>query len=629
MNLNGMVSMWKVRELVDKATNIVMNYTDTEAKVREATNDDPWGPSGQQMQEISSFTFTYEAFPEAMGMLWKRMFQDNKQNWRRVYKSLLLLDYLIKNGSERVVTSAREHLYDLRSLENYTFVDEMGKDQGINIRHKVTDMMEFIQDDDRLRDERKKAKKNKDKYVGMSSDAMGFRSGGGGGSWDSGWRSTTSNSSATGGRFDSDDDDDKRSEQSASGVSEFKDDDNDFGKKSPRGGGLPRKPSGGRLSDFTAASQRSTSTSSATSAGGVKKSSKPSRKVDLGAAAEFANKAKMMEHKSRVTENNNQIIEFFAEPGGNPSITTTSPSDYTAIVDDDFNPRADETQAAAKPQPGKDSMDLFGVNNNAKSNDDFADFSSAFADSSSSVGAAPSSTDDFFGNFSAGGGTTAIATPAAGGLDLFGDSGVGGPSSMPTPVVTPSNNVTAQGGAGLDLFGGPPTAGGGVGPAAASSMDLLGGLDFAGGAGNHATNSMPPPVAAAHVNNTLIGATSPSLLGGGMSSLPTLQPATASASALLASSSSHPAAATSNGVAAKPAVNVGDTWKDLGNLNNKLLNFSLTPETTKTASLPMNAMPVQVASNNSQNQFIGTSLPGGQQQPALAPQTLTGLDSLL
>ena len=33
MNLNGMVSMWKVRELVDKATNIVMNYTETEAKV--------------------------------------------------------------------------------------------------------------------------------------------------------------------------------------------------------------------------------------------------------------------------------------------------------------------------------------------------------------------------------------------------------------------------------------------------------------------------------------------------------------------------------------------------------------------------------------------------------------------
>ena len=73
----------------------------------------------------------------------------DRQNWRRIYKSLLLLGSLIKNGSERVVTSAREHVYDLRSLENYTHVDQNGKDQGINIRHKVTDMLEFVQDDDR------------------------------------------------------------------------------------------------------------------------------------------------------------------------------------------------------------------------------------------------------------------------------------------------------------------------------------------------------------------------------------------------------------------------------------------------------------------------------------------------
>lgn len=52
-------------------------------------------------------------------------------------QSLLLLNYMVRNGSERVVTSSREHIYDLRSLENYTFTDESGKDQGINVRHKV------------------------------------------------------------------------------------------------------------------------------------------------------------------------------------------------------------------------------------------------------------------------------------------------------------------------------------------------------------------------------------------------------------------------------------------------------------------------------------------------------------
>nr|XP_033783304.1 clathrin interactor 1 isoform X2 [Geotrypetes seraphini] len=168
-----MLNMWKVRELVDKATNVVMNYSEIESKVREATNDDPWGPSGQLMGEIAKATFMYEQFPELMNMLWTRMLKDNKKNWRRVYKTLLLLAYLIRNGSERVVTSAREHIYDLRSLENYHFVDENGKDQGVNIRQKVKEMVEFVQDDDRLREERKKAKKNKDKYIGVSSDSVG------------------------------------------------------------------------------------------------------------------------------------------------------------------------------------------------------------------------------------------------------------------------------------------------------------------------------------------------------------------------------------------------------------------------------------------------------------------------
>uniref|UniRef100_T1E7P2 Putative clathrin interactor 1 n=1 Tax=Anopheles aquasalis TaxID=42839 RepID=T1E7P2_ANOAQ len=180
--MDKFISMWKVRELADKVTNVVMNYTEIEGKVREATNDEPWGPTGPLMQELAHATFTYEHFPEVMSMLWKRMLQDNKTNWRRTYKSLLLLNYLVRNGSERVVTSSREHIYDLRSLENYTFVDENGKDQGINVRHKVRELIDFIQDDDRLREERKKAKKNKDKYIGMSSEAMGgLRYGGSGG----------------------------------------------------------------------------------------------------------------------------------------------------------------------------------------------------------------------------------------------------------------------------------------------------------------------------------------------------------------------------------------------------------------------------------------------------------------
>ena len=73
-------------DIFNYSTNVVMNYTEIEGKVREATNDDPWGPTGPLMQELAHATFSYETFPEVMSMLWKRMLTDNKTNWRRTYK---------------------------------------------------------------------------------------------------------------------------------------------------------------------------------------------------------------------------------------------------------------------------------------------------------------------------------------------------------------------------------------------------------------------------------------------------------------------------------------------------------------------------------------------------------------
>ena len=54
-------------------------------QVREASNDDPWGPSGTLMQEVARLTYQYTTYDEVMAMLWKRMFE-NKKNWRRIYK---------------------------------------------------------------------------------------------------------------------------------------------------------------------------------------------------------------------------------------------------------------------------------------------------------------------------------------------------------------------------------------------------------------------------------------------------------------------------------------------------------------------------------------------------------------
>ncbi|XP_049958449.1 telomere length regulation protein TEL2 homolog isoform X1 [Schistocerca serialis cubense] len=376
--------MWKVRELVDKATNVVMNYTDIEAKVREATNDDAWGPTGALMQEVAQGTFTYEQFPEVMSMLWKRMLQDNKKNWRRTYKSLLLLNYLVRNGSERVVTSAREHIYDLRSLENYTYIDEYGKDQGINVRHKVRELIDFIQDDDKLREERKKAKKNKDKYVGMSSDAMGMRFG------SSGWDDTP--------RWKKEDLDWDSGGNARSRHRSFEDSNNsDDGEREDSDGEGRRTGREYRDKDsdsLDSGDRRSNRPASSPTAGTPVRSSKPIKRIDLGAAAHYgkdsnSGTASPMKNNSTVSHQNNNNInknsgELLTDILGG---TVISNNGSLITGDDDFNPRSGEELSTNNTEFG-DFSKAFGTpaptNNPRDNQDDFADFASAFTGTPSS-----------------------------------------------------------------------------------------------------------------------------------------------------------------------------------------------------------------------------------------------------
>lgn len=113
-----------------------MNYSEVEIKVREATSDEAWGPHGSTMKEIAQLTFKYELFNEVMNALWKRVFQLERESWRSTYKALIMLSYLMRNGSEKVVSSVRDHLFDLKSLEAFVYVDEKGKDQGINSKKR-------------------------------------------------------------------------------------------------------------------------------------------------------------------------------------------------------------------------------------------------------------------------------------------------------------------------------------------------------------------------------------------------------------------------------------------------------------------------------------------------------------
>ncbi|KAJ0002384.1 hypothetical protein NQD34_007533 [Periophthalmus magnuspinnatus] len=384
------------------------------------------------MSEISRATFMYEHYQEVMGMLWIRMLKENRKNWRRVYKSLLLLSHLIRNGSERVVTSAREHLFDLRSLESYHFVDENGKDQGTNVRHKVKELVEFVQDDERLREERKKAKKNRDKYVGVSSDSMGYRS-------------------YSGDRYDSsdrkskwDDDFENKSQFPFSDKigeigdkigSTINDTINTFRKKdrddspdrfSDHEEDRRRPHNGQSAKEFKDEEETVTTKSvqivQATETTATRKKGVPSKKVDLGAAAHYM---------------------------GDKTPETTPKQTQSAAPQSSSSALGDLLMVDTTPSQPAATDFIGGIGG-------FADFTSSTASASlstSTAAAGGSSSNGDFGEWNAfpGGQMPAAVQPAdMGGADLFGTTLSAPPPAAPAASAAPSADL-------FDLMGPPQT----------------------------------------------------------------------------------------------------------------------------------------------------------------------------
>ncbi|XP_023677618.2 epsin-2 isoform X2 [Paramormyrops kingsleyae] len=161
--------------------NVVNNYTDAEKKVREATSNDPWGPSSSLMSEIADLTYNVVAFSEIMTMIWRRL-NDHGKNWRHVYKALTLLDYLVKTGSERVALQCRENIFAIQTLKDFQYVDRDGKDQGINVREKSKQLVTLLKDDERLKGERSQALKTKERMAQVATSVGSGPSGFGRGS---------------------------------------------------------------------------------------------------------------------------------------------------------------------------------------------------------------------------------------------------------------------------------------------------------------------------------------------------------------------------------------------------------------------------------------------------------------
>lgn len=185
MDLLKKINIDKIRNAAEDAINQAKPKSDVETRIYEALSHKNWGSSSTLMNEIARDSFDYDRFNTITRIIWESLDHPRPAAWRVVFKALTLLEHLIKNGSERCVDDGRNNSHILRGLFNFNYY-EGTVDRGQGVREKSKQVVELVGDDERIREERTKAKQLREKFggnLGGSSNTGGMAGiGGGGGS---------------------------------------------------------------------------------------------------------------------------------------------------------------------------------------------------------------------------------------------------------------------------------------------------------------------------------------------------------------------------------------------------------------------------------------------------------------
>jgi hypothetical protein len=165
--------VFKLSSAIDSVSRQLkaLKQTPLEKKVSEATSNENWGVANSVLIELARMTSDYNNYATIMKEIWEGI-TDKKERWRRIFKSLVLLEYCVKYGSDRCGEETRSELFKVRPLLEFKFMEE-GRERGAGIREKAKELTDLVTNPEQLRAERLKAREGKDRYVGISSNAAG------------------------------------------------------------------------------------------------------------------------------------------------------------------------------------------------------------------------------------------------------------------------------------------------------------------------------------------------------------------------------------------------------------------------------------------------------------------------
>jgi epsin len=105
-------------DALKRAANLVrdkLTKSPLERDLTEAMNNENWGASNSLLHSIAERSFDTDDAAVIMKAVWESISASGRE-WRRLYKTLVLIDILLKHGSTRCVAEIRDETFKIRLL---------------------------------------------------------------------------------------------------------------------------------------------------------------------------------------------------------------------------------------------------------------------------------------------------------------------------------------------------------------------------------------------------------------------------------------------------------------------------------------------------------------------------------
>ncbi|WOK96974.1 epsin-3-like [Canna indica] len=174
---HGLSKQHFLRSILTRARLLLTDVTAAELLAEEATRTHPWPPADTRMlRYISQASFEVDDFFRVVELLHKRLKKFERKRWRKAYKTLILVEYVLTHGPLSFANELQADKGVIQQMCSFQYVDEKGYNWGLTVKKKAERVLKLLEKGPFLHQERDRLRKTTRGIQGFDSFSISWPS---------------------------------------------------------------------------------------------------------------------------------------------------------------------------------------------------------------------------------------------------------------------------------------------------------------------------------------------------------------------------------------------------------------------------------------------------------------------